>query len=66
MAESGLSGFDVVNYFAISAPAGTPGAVVNALNAAINKIVQMPDVVACFKLDAVEAISSSVGRIGAA
>ena len=56
----------MVNYFAISAPAGTPGAVVNALNAAINKIVQLPDVVARFKLDAVEAISSSVGRIGAA
>src|SRR6186713_106028 len=42
MTESGLVGFDVLNYFAISAPAGTPPAIVNTLNAAINKIVTMP------------------------
>ena len=37
--ESGLNGFDVLNYFAISAPAGTPPAIVNTLNAAINKMI---------------------------
>ena len=64
MAESGLSGFDVVNYFALSAPAGTPPAIVNALNAAINKVVQMPDVVARFKLDAVDAAAGSPAQMG--
>jgi tripartite-type tricarboxylate transporter receptor subunit TctC len=54
MSESGLTGFDVLNYFAISAPAGTPPAIVNTLNAAINKIVTMPDVLARFKVDAVD------------
>jgi tripartite-type tricarboxylate transporter receptor subunit TctC len=63
MAESGLSGFDVVNYFAISAPAGTPPNIVNALNAAINKVVQMPDVVARFKLDAVDAAAGSPAQM---
>jgi tripartite-type tricarboxylate transporter receptor subunit TctC len=53
MSESGLTGIDVLNYFAISAPAGTPPAIVNTLNAAINKIVTMPDVLARFKVDAV-------------
>ena len=63
MAESGLSGFDVVNYFAISAPAGTPAPIINALNAAINKLVQMPDVVARFKLDAVDAAAGSPAQM---
>jgi tripartite-type tricarboxylate transporter receptor subunit TctC len=63
MAESGLSGFDVVNYFAIAAPAGTPAPVVNALNAAINKVVQMPDVMARFKLDAVDAAPGSPAQM---
>ncbi|MDO9404702.1 MAG: tripartite tricarboxylate transporter substrate binding protein [Polaromonas sp.] len=59
MAESGLSGFDVLNYFALAAPAGTPAPVVNALNAAIAKVVVMPDVVARFKADAVDAAAGS-------
>jgi tripartite-type tricarboxylate transporter receptor subunit TctC len=54
MSESGLTGFDVLNYFRDSAPAGTPPAIVNTLNAAINKIVTMPDVLARFKVDAVD------------
>lgn len=55
MAEAGFKGFDVLNYFALAAPAGTPAAVIDKLNAALNKVVLMPEVVARFKLDAVEA-----------
>jgi tripartite-type tricarboxylate transporter receptor subunit TctC len=55
MAEAGFKGFDVLNYFALAAPAGTPQAVVDKLNAALNKVVQLPEVVAKFKLDAVDA-----------
>ncbi|MDB5797352.1 MAG: tripartite tricarboxylate transporter substrate binding protein [Paucimonas sp.] len=43
MAESGLPGFDVSNWFAVLAPAGTPREVVVKLNAALNKALQMPD-----------------------
>jgi tripartite-type tricarboxylate transporter receptor subunit TctC len=55
MAEAGFKGFDVLNYFALAAPAGTPAAVIDKLNTALNKVVLMPEVVARFKLDAVDA-----------
>lgn len=64
MAEAGLPGFDVVNYFALMAPAGTPPAVVNTINAAIAKLVVQPDVVARFKIDAVEAAPGSPALLG--
>ena len=64
MAESGLAGIDVVNYFALMAPAGTPVAVINKINAAIAKLVAMPDVVARFRSDAVEAAPGSPALLG--
>lgn len=64
MTEAGLPGIDVVNYFALAAPAGTPPAIVNTLNAAINKIVTQPDVIARFKADAVEAAPGSPALLG--
>ena len=65
MAEAGFAGIDVLNYFALMAPSGTPLAVVNALNAAINKVVAMPDVLARFKTDAVEPATGSPALLGA-
>lgn len=44
VAESGLSGFDVVSWFGTLAPAGTPRDVIAKLNTEIAKILQMPDV----------------------
>ena len=64
MAEAGLAGIDVVNFFALAAPAGTPPAIVNQLNAAINKAVALPEVVARFKLDAIEAAPGSPALLG--
>lgn len=55
MAEAGLKGFDVLNYFALAAPAGTPPAIVEKLNAAINKMVTLPEVLARFKTEALDA-----------
>lgn len=64
MAESGFAGIDVQNYFALMAPAGTPMAVVNALNAAINKVVMLPEVLARFRQDAVEPAPGSPALLG--
>jgi tripartite-type tricarboxylate transporter receptor subunit TctC len=44
MAESGLPGFDVVSWYAIFAPAGTPAAVVEILNRDINDSLRDADV----------------------
>jgi tripartite-type tricarboxylate transporter receptor subunit TctC len=65
MTEAGLAGIDVVNFFALMAPAGTPPAIVNQLNAAINKAVALPEVTARFKLDAIEAAPGSPALLGA-
>ncbi len=64
MTEAGLAGIDVVNYFALMAPAGTPAAIVSALNAAINKVVALPEVVTRFRADAVEAAPGSPALLG--
>ena len=64
MAESGLAGIDVVNYFALMAPIGTPVPVINKLNAAIARVVAMPEVVARFRSDAVEAAPGSPALLG--
>lgn len=43
MIESGLPGFEVTNWFAIFAPAGTPKEVVNKLNAALGQALKSPE-----------------------
>jgi tripartite-type tricarboxylate transporter receptor subunit TctC len=44
MVESGLKGFEVVPWYGILAPAGTPGATVARLNTEIERILRLPDV----------------------
>jgi tripartite-type tricarboxylate transporter receptor subunit TctC len=45
IAEQGYPGFDVVAWYGFWAPAGTPPEVVKRLNAEINAILKLPDVV---------------------
>jgi tripartite-type tricarboxylate transporter receptor subunit TctC len=49
MQEAGVPNFDVASWQAMYAPAGTPPAIVNRMNAEIEKILATPDVAA--KLD---------------
>lgn len=44
IAEAGFANYDADLWMGILAPAGTPPQIVNQLNAAINKVVAMPDV----------------------
>ena len=44
IAESGVPGFEAGGFLGLVAPAGTPAAVINALNAAGQKSLAMPDV----------------------
>jgi len=43
LAESGLPGFDSEGWFALLAPAGTPEAVLERINAEVNRILQTDD-----------------------
>ncbi|MDB5850220.1 MAG: hypothetical protein JWP29_3972 [Rhodoferax sp.] len=45
MAELGFKTFDITNWYGLMAPAGTPPAVVATLHAAIQRVLQQPDVV---------------------
>lgn len=45
IAESGLPGYQSISWIAVFAPAGTPKPIVNKLNEAINKVLQMPNVI---------------------
>jgi tripartite-type tricarboxylate transporter receptor subunit TctC len=61
MFESGFAGFDVLNYFGLMAPKATPAAAIERLNAALGKVVQMPDVRARFASDALEPVTGANG-----
>jgi tripartite-type tricarboxylate transporter receptor subunit TctC len=43
MQEAGLAGYDVSSWYGVCAPAGTPAAVLDKLNADINSILRLPD-----------------------
>jgi tripartite-type tricarboxylate transporter receptor subunit TctC len=45
----GLEGFEVLGWFAVLAPSKTPAAVVNLLNAELNKMIAKPAIVAKFQ-----------------
>jgi tripartite-type tricarboxylate transporter receptor subunit TctC len=59
MAESGFANFDVLNYFGLMAPKATPAAAIERLNAALSKVLQLPDVRARFASDALEPASAA-------
>ena len=60
IAESGYPGFDVVAWYALWAPAGTPAAIVRKLNEEINLILEMPDVSTRFTGLGAEIMGGSV------
>jgi tripartite-type tricarboxylate transporter receptor subunit TctC len=43
VAESGFPGFDISTWYGLFMPAGTPSAVVEQMNAAVNKLLAQPD-----------------------
>lgn len=44
VAESGVAGYDMINWYGAVVPTGTPAVAIKLLNADINKALQMPDV----------------------
>jgi tripartite-type tricarboxylate transporter receptor subunit TctC len=65
MEEAGLPGFNVLNYFALMAPRGTPSSVVQTLNAALALVVELPDVKARLALDALEPATGTPAALEA-
>jgi tripartite-type tricarboxylate transporter receptor subunit TctC len=63
MNEAGMPDFNVLNYFALMAPKGTPAAVVQQLNAALSRVVELPDVRERLAKDALEPATGSSAQL---
>jgi tripartite-type tricarboxylate transporter receptor subunit TctC len=59
VAESGLPGFDVVGWYGLAAPAGTPKAAVERLNAAANSVLKSADLIEQFRLQGYEPVGGT-------
>jgi len=44
MAEAGLAGYEVIGWFGLVAPAGTPSQIVQQLSAEVNRVMSLPEV----------------------
>lgn len=65
IAESGYAGFDVNPWFGLFATGGTPAAVVQQLNAAINDTLRDPEVIDKFKGQGAEVYMTSPAQFAA-
>ncbi len=63
--ESGLKGYDRSGWYGLLAPAKTPGAIVSQLNAAIDKVVNVPDMKRAFEKQGLEAATSTPEQLAA-
>jgi tripartite-type tricarboxylate transporter receptor subunit TctC len=64
VAEAGLPGLQVMEWYGALAPARTPTAVIEKINAEINRIVRKPDVQARFAELGIEAVTISPEEFG--
>ena len=65
VAEAGVPGFAVTQWYGLLAPAGTPREIVQFLNKEINKTLQHPDVAARIAAEGSEAVGSSPQQLAA-
>lgn len=64
IAEAGVPGYEVMTWYGILAPAGTPTAIVSKLNGAVKKIVHMPDVAERMLADGAEPVGNTPEEFG--
>jgi len=64
LAESGLPGFEVVGFFGVMAPAGTPREIVAQLNTEIGKVLARPDIRERFASQALEPGNQTAEQFG--
>lgn len=60
ISESGVPGFEAVNWFGMFAPAKTPKAIINRVNAALVKTIRTPELQAQFVSLGADPVGSSV------
>jgi tripartite-type tricarboxylate transporter receptor subunit TctC len=65
VAEAGVPGYDVVLWFGMLAPAGTPGAAVTTIQREISNILRFPDVKARLAMQGADPVGSSPEKFDA-
>lgn len=65
MAESGLPGFEVINWSGVLAPKGTPRPIIDKLHAEFTKILASPDMKERFAKEGYEAVGNTPEQFGA-
>jgi 2-methylaconitate cis-trans-isomerase PrpF/tripartite-type tricarboxylate transporter receptor subunit TctC len=63
LAEAGIDGVDVTQWYALFAPAGTPGPVVERLNASLGKVLADPELVERIERDGAEVHASTPAEL---
>ena len=66
VAEAAVPGYEVASWTALFAPAGTPAAVLNGLNAEVAKGLTQPDAAEALQRQGLERFAGSADEIGAA
>jgi tripartite-type tricarboxylate transporter receptor subunit TctC len=64
LAESGVTGYELEQWWGIVVPAGTPRAVIDELNAALRHLLATPDIVAFMAREGAEPVPSSPEDFG--
>jgi tripartite-type tricarboxylate transporter receptor subunit TctC len=59
IAEAGVPAYEMMSWYGVLAPAGTPRAVIDRLNREIAAVVELPDVLARFAVDGVEPVRTT-------
>ncbi|MGZ5092239.1 MAG: tripartite tricarboxylate transporter substrate binding protein [Burkholderiales bacterium] len=65
VAEAGVPGYEMSQWYGLLAPAGTPSAIVDRLNAEIGKALKHPELRSRFQADGAEPSGSSPQEFGA-
>jgi tripartite-type tricarboxylate transporter receptor subunit TctC len=64
LAEAGLNGYELEQWWGIVVPAGTPRAVINELNVTLHQLLAAPDIVAFMAREGAEPAPSSPEDFG--
>lgn len=59
-----VRGYEVVNWWGLVAPAGTPGAILRKLQAEVSRIVQLPEIGQRFAAEGAEPVASQPDEFG--
>ena len=65
VAELGYKDFDVSTWYGLFMPAGTPAAIVTAMNAEVNKLLALPDTIAAIQAQGAETQLMTPEQFGA-